>query len=263
MIEPALAGILGLLIGSFLNVCIFRLPRDLSVIRPRSFCPECEGPVAAHDNIPVVSYLLLGGKCRRCGASIAVRYPLVELLTSLAFFIGVWKLGVTLAALKFCIYTASLIALLFTDLESRILPDEFTKTGVVMGVLFAAVVPLNAILPSLLMPSGTPRWQLSVMESLMGALIPSLLLWSFGILYEKIRKREGLGLGDVKMIAMIGAFTGLGGAVTTLMFGSLLGSIGGLLYIWLGSKDAATYELPLGTFLAGMALLFAVTALPW
>jgi len=263
LIEATLAGVFGLLIGSFLNVCIFRLPRDLSVVRPRSFCPECEAPVAAHDNIPVVSYLVLGGKCRKCAASIPLRYPLVELLTAIAFFLGVWKLGMTVAALRFCVYSAFLIALLFTDLESRILPDEFTKSGIVLGVLFAGLAPLNAILPSLLMPPGTPHWQLSVIESIAGALIPSLLLWSFGTVYEKIRKREGLGLGDVKMIAMVGAFTGIGGAVTTLMFGSLLGSIGGLLYIWLGGKDASTYELPLGTFLAAVALILAVAALPF
>src|SRR4029077_9090137 len=126
MIEAALAFLFGLLIGSFLNVCIYRLPRDLSVVRPRSHCPYCEHMIAGYDNIPLFSFLILRGKCRHCGAKIPWRYPLVELCTGVLFALVVAALGLTLPALKYCIYGAILIDLIATDLEERILPDEFT-----------------------------------------------------------------------------------------------------------------------------------------
>src|SRR5437868_3257010 len=142
MPEPAwlytvFAGLFGLLLGSFLNVCIYRFPRDLSVVMPRSFCPECEKPIAAYDNIPLLSYLLLGRKCRNCAAAIPWRYPTVELLTGAAFFFAVYKYGVTPIALKLAIFAAMQIALIFTDLEARILPDEFTLGGTLVGILLA------------------------------------------------------------------------------------------------------------------------------
>ena len=141
MIEALIAALAGLLIGSFLNVCIYRLPRDLSVVKPRSFCPECNKMIPWYDNIPVISYLVLAGRCRRCGHRIPVRYPLVELLTAAAFFCAVRNLGPTLAAVKFCAFGAILIALVFSDLEERILPDEFTLGGAALGVIFAIFVP--------------------------------------------------------------------------------------------------------------------------
>src|SRR5579884_3049817 len=125
-----LAALAGLLIGSFLNVCIYRLPRDLSVVAPRSFCPECDRPIAWYDNVPLLSYALLAGRCRRCGASIPWRYPVVELLTAVLFFIAVWILGVNAAAIKYCVFAAILVTLIFSDLEEKILPDEFTLGGV-------------------------------------------------------------------------------------------------------------------------------------
>ena len=134
MLEACLAALSGLLIGSFLNVCIYRWPRDLSVVRPRSFCPKCEQPIGWFDNVPVLSYLLLRGRCRKCGAQIPARYLVVELLTAAAFFCAVWFLGPTLAAAKYCVFGALIIALVFSDLEERILPDEFTLGGAVVGV---------------------------------------------------------------------------------------------------------------------------------
>src|SRR5271154_237031 len=124
MLEAALAGIFGLLIGSFLNVCIYRFPRDLSVVRPRSFCPECEKPIAWYDNIPLLSYALLKGRCRNCGKPILARYPIVEALTGVLFFSFVGTFGLTLAASKFCLLSALLVGMIFADLEERILPDE-------------------------------------------------------------------------------------------------------------------------------------------
>ncbi|HYZ85494.1 MAG TPA: prepilin peptidase [Bryobacteraceae bacterium] len=257
MIEAWFAFAFGLLIGSFLNVCIYRLPRDLSVVRPRSFCPECEKQIAWYDNIPVLSFLLLGGRCRYCKARFSWRYPVVELLTGVVFFLGVYKLGLSWAAARFCLYAAYLVALLFTDLETRILPDEFTKSGIVLGLLFAPLAHLPVLFGYLILPAGAPLWQTSLVESGLGAFVPSAFLWLTGWLYERIRKREGLGFGDVKMIAMIGAFTGLSGALTVLLYGSVLGTVVGLLFIAITRKSMATYELPLGSFLAFVALVHA------
>ena len=143
----------GLLIGSFLNVCIFRLPRDLSVVSPaRSFCPECETTIAWYDNIPVVSYLVLGARCRQCKAHIPVRYLLVEIATGVAFALCVGKLGLSLSALKYCIYSAIMIALIASDIEERILPDEFTLGGTVVGLAFAPFVPLEHYFAAMFIP---------------------------------------------------------------------------------------------------------------
>lgn len=257
MIEIFLAFLAGLLIGSFLNVCVFRLPRDLSVMKPaRSFCPFCEETIAWYDNIPVLSYILLRAKCRHCGARIPLRYPVVELATAIAFAVSVAVFGVTPPALKYALFSAIMIALIASDFEERILPDEFTIGGAVLGMIVAWFVPLPGEFALLVVPhTWGPRW-VSVGESLIGAFVSSGSIWLAGWLYEKFRHREGLGLGDVKMIFMIGAFLGLPGALLTLIAASLIGAIGGLLYIYVARKDASTYELPFGSFLgvAGIAI---------
>ena len=253
--EATLVTLLGLMIGSFLNVCIYRLPRDLSVVAPRSFCPKCETPIGWYDNIPLLSYVLLQGRCRKCREPISARYPIVELLTGAMFFFTVRMLGPTAMAMKFCAFSAILIALVFADLEERILPDEFTLGGTVIGVAFAAFGPLNWGIVRLLLMSVRNERVLSVCESLFAAIFCAGTLWLVGNLYQRIRHREGLGFGDVKMVAMIGAFLGLQGALLTLIVGSLLGALVGLGYIWLTRKDAATYELPFGTFLGAAALV--------
>jgi leader peptidase (prepilin peptidase)/N-methyltransferase len=261
--EALLALLFGLLIGSFLNVCIYRWPRDLSVIRPRSHCPKCEAKIAAWDNIPLVSYILLAGKCRNCGVRISPRYPFVEFATGALFFYFVATLGPTLLAAKMCCFSAMLLALIFTDLEERILPDEFTLGGTVLGLIFALFVPFRLEMmtaPVFFWPFGielNSRWA-SFAESAFGAFIPSLFLWGGGWLYYKIRKREGLGFGDVKLIAMVGSFLGLQGALQTLILGSVVGSILGFGYIKVTKQDPSTYELPFGTFLGAAALLLAI-----
>jgi leader peptidase (prepilin peptidase)/N-methyltransferase len=254
LIPALIAALAGLLIGSFLNVCIYRLPRDLSVVSPRSYCPQCEGPIPWFDNIPLLSYLVLAGRCRKCGQRIPARYPLVELLTAAAFFCAVWFLGPTAAAAKFCVFGTIVITLLFSDLEERLLPDEFTLGGVIIGVVFAVFVPLPPGLVAILFYSLRNPRVISTGESLFAALFCAGALWLVGALYQKVRHREGLGFGDVKMVAMIGAFLGIQGALLTLITGSLLGAIVGLCYIWFTGKDASTYELPFGTFLGIAAL---------
>jgi leader peptidase (prepilin peptidase)/N-methyltransferase len=261
--EALFALLFGLLIGSFLNVCIYRWPRDLSVVRPRSHCPNCQKQIAAWDNIPLVSYIVLAGKCRHCGARISPRYPLVEFATGALFFYFVARLGPTLLAVKMCCLTAMLLALIFTDLEERILPDEFTIGGTVLGLAFALFVPFkpeSMTAPAILWLVGgevTGQWA-SLAESAAGAFIPALFLWGGGWLYYKIRHKEGLGFGDVKLIAMVGAFLGLQGALQTLILGSLAGSVLGLAYIKLTKQDAGSYELPFGTFLGAAAMVLAI-----
>ena len=258
MLEALLALIAGLLIGSFLNVCVYRWPKDLSVVRPRSYCPACNAPVRWFDNIQLYSYVALRGKCRDCGTRIPIRYLLVELLTAACFVFVAVKLGLTLAALKFCLLCALLIGLAFADLEERILPDEFTMGGAAAGVLLSLVVPLTWGFGHLFFPARWGERWLSLSESLLGLVVSTGLLWLVGTLYEKIRHKEGLGFGDVKMIAMIGAFLGLHGALQTLIFGSIIGSVIGLIYIKSTGKDSASYELPFGTFLAATALAIAL-----
>ena len=262
IIESLVALVAGLLIGSFLNVCIYRMPRDLSVVRPRSFCPACEHPIAWYDNVPVLSYFLLGRRCRHCGQPISARYPIVELLTAALFFAIVTALGPTAPAAKLCLLVALLVGLTFADLEERTLPDEFTLGGTVVGLVLAWFVPVDDVIAHLLLPALGIRpaeaW-MSVAESALGAALPSGFLWLGGLLFEKIRHKEGLGLGDVKMIAMIGAFLGLRATLLTLVLGSISGSVIGLIYIRFTKKDASTYELPFGTFLGFAAMFVALT----
>jgi leader peptidase (prepilin peptidase)/N-methyltransferase len=226
------------------------MPRDLSVVAPRSFCPSCEEPIAWYDNVPVLSWLVLGGQCRHCKARIPFRYPLVELLTASVFMLTVYELGATLGAVKYCLFGALLIALLFTDLEERILPDEFTIGGTVAAIVLAAFIPMPPGLIELLLPRDWSPPIVSMIESAAAAVFLSLVLWGIGQLYYRLRKREGLGLGDVKMVGMMGAFLGLSGALFAVIVGSVLGSIIGIGYIWLADKEARSYELPFGTFLA-------------
>ena len=262
MIEATLALLFGLLIGSFLNVCIYRWPRDLSVVRPRSHCPSCEKTIAWYDNIPLLSYALLGGRCRHCRARISPRYPVVELLTGTLFFVFVYTLGPSLAALKMCVFSAILVGLVFADLEERILPDELTLGGALVGLVFAVFVPVPDITAqALLWLAGldlTPGIPQSLAEAAFGAILPALFLWGGGWVYYKVRHREGLGFGDVKLIAMVGAFLGLRGALLTLILGSIAGSVLGYGYIKLTGKDASTYELPFGSFLGAAALAVAL-----
>jgi leader peptidase (prepilin peptidase)/N-methyltransferase len=265
MMEAILALLFGLLIGSFLNVCIYRWPRDLSVVKPRSHCTSCDKMIAWYDNVPVVSYLVLGGRCRYCRARILWRYPVVELATGALFFYWVYAHGVTALAIKMCVFSALLVGLIFSDLEERILPDEMTKGGIVLGLIFAWFVRVNdfsAMALLWLVGLQPPEKYHSLAESAMGAALPAFFLWGGGWLYEKVRHKEGLGFGDVKLIAMVGAFLGLHSALFTLLVGSIAGSLIGYSYIKLAHKDASNYELPFGTFL-GIAALVAGFGSGW
>jgi leader peptidase (prepilin peptidase)/N-methyltransferase len=258
-IEPWMAFIFGLLIGSFLNVCIYRLPRELSVLHPaRSFCPTCERQIAFYDNIPVLSYLLLRGRCRHCGTHIPMRYAATELFTGLLFAAVAYMGLPTIYTVKLLVFMAILVTLIFTDLEERFLPDAFTLGGTVVGLLFAWLAPLQQGAFLFFLHHRLGERGSSLVEAAVASLLLSGLLYLLGEAYYWIRKREGLGLGDVKMVAMLGAFLGLQGALLSLAIASLLGCVLGLSYILWNRKDFATYQLPLGTFLgvAGIGLTF-------
>ncbi|HEY2015315.1 MAG TPA: prepilin peptidase [Bryobacteraceae bacterium] len=261
MIEALLALLFGLIIGSFLNVCIHRWPRGRSVVKPRSHCVRCRETIAWYDNIPVASYVLLGGKCRHCGRHISIRYPIVELITGLLFFFFVFTLGPTLIALKMCIFASMLVALIFCDLEKRLLPDEFTLGGTVIGLAFAAFTPVPDETSKMLFwifgMQPSTRW-MPLAQAAAGALLPAFFLWGGGWLYAKIRHRDGLGLGDVKLMMMVGSFLGLQYTLSAMFLGSVAGSVISLTYIWATKKDAGSYELPFGTFLGAAALAMAV-----
>ena len=259
----------GLVIGSFLNVCIRRIPRQESIVRPASRCPSCQAPILPYDNIPVISWLLLGARCRNCKAKISALYPAVELLTG-ALFLGCYlAFGFSAEALKWAAFSALVVVLTITDVRERILPDKVNLAGLAIGLtlsFFARPVDGTALwLANRLFAFPPPGPVISFVDALFGAAAGSGLLWLVAEGYFRVRGREGMGLGDVKMMAMAGAFLGLKRTLLTILAGSLLGSVIGLLIIALAGKGR-DYELPFGTFLGAAALLvvfFGTPALHW
>ncbi len=267
--EVALALVLGLVIGSFLNVVILRLPQGMSVSRPRSHCPQCKQLVSWYDNIPVVSYLILQGRCRRCGKQFSARYPFIEAITGLVSVLLYLKFGLTLEWGIFFAFSCALIVLAFIDLDHRILPDVITLNGIWIGMLITAYLaqpsPLTARLFHAAGIDGANPHLLALAASLLGAIIGGGLLWGVAEAYLRLRGIEGMGFGDVKMMAMVGAFLGAPLALLTIMLGSLAGSVIGLIFIKLADKTRE-YELPFGTFLsfAGIvAVLYGEDLVRW
>jgi leader peptidase (prepilin peptidase)/N-methyltransferase len=229
---------LGLAVGSFLNVCIHRLPRGGSIAWPGSHCPACQHPLAWYDNIPVLSYLWLRGRCRYCGARISPRYPMVEAVTGL-LFLGltlIYPPGLLLATR--IVFGCALIVLFAIDLDHHILPNVITLPGILAGFALSFF--------------GPPGWQSSLLGIVLGGGIPYAIAWT----YEKVRGHEGLGMGDVKMLAMIGAFLGWPLMLLSLVLASFTGSLVGAGFIAAGK--GARYALPFGTFLAVGALTAVV-----
>ena len=289
--EPFLAAAifgLGLCFGSFLNVCVYRLPRGKSVVTPRSACPHCGDWIPLYHNIPVLSWLVLRGKCRACKAPISPRYLLVEILTGLLFLGCYTHFGLTLGMLKCTVLGYLLLGLIFTDAETKLLPDAMTLPGLALGVLFSLVVPVNdlasRIMPGLVSPTLRSQisWQWwSLADSLLGAAVGASFLYGAAAIYLRARGVEGMGFGDVKLMAMIGAFLGTKLTVLTIFAASLAGSLFGLstvLAVWMkrtrrnqarGTSRVAAqrrawqsarlalryYEMPFGVFLGGMAIL--------
>ena len=252
----------GLIIGSFLNVCIYRLPRRESVVRPRSHCPGCDHLIAAYDNIPLFSYLLLRGKCRYCQARISPVYFFVELSTGLLFLFLYSIFGLTASLAKFAVLGALMVVLTVTDWQTRLLPDRVTFPGMVVGLLFSQMVPVGdgagLLLVRLAGMEGSPWRIASLLDSLLGAVAGGGLLYFLGELYFRLRHKEGMGLGDVKMMAMAGFFLGPKLVLLTIWLASISGALVGGSFILLSRKDWKAFELPFGSFLGIAALVVAV-----
>jgi leader peptidase (prepilin peptidase) / N-methyltransferase len=302
-LEILISGIIfafGLIFGSFLNVCIYRLPRGLSVVRPGSACPHCAKAIPFYDNVPVFSWLILGGRCRSCSSRISPRYLIVELLTAGVFLLCYSNFGLSLATLKCAIFGFLLLGLIFTDAETHLLPDKLTLTGLAIGLIFSWFVPVNDLL-SILLPGSllihvSPNISsrlFSMMDSALGAVVGASFLYGAGAIYLRARGVEGMGFGDVKLMAMIGSFVGLRLTILTIFAASLAGSAFGLstvLTVWFkrthrrkrafheadsvarkrawGSALVALrrYQMPFGVFLGSMGLgafLFGQRILHW
>jgi leader peptidase (prepilin peptidase)/N-methyltransferase len=255
----------GLIIGSFLNVCILRIPAGKSIVLPASACTKCGKEIRAYDNIPVISYLILGGKCRGCKTKISPMYPFVEFLTGVLFLACFYAFGLSVDALKWATFAAILVVLVFTDIRERTLPDAVNFTGLGLALLLSLFVkPTDGTalwLANRVFQFPPPSPVLSLVDALLGAAVGSGLLWLVSEAYFKLRGREGMGLGDVKMMLMAGAFLGAKRTLLTIMTGSILGSVLGIAVILIRRKDA-DYELPFGTFLGAGALLVVFFGTP-
>jgi leader peptidase (prepilin peptidase)/N-methyltransferase len=269
-----IAGVFGAVIGSFLNVVIHRVPLEESIVFPNSRCPSCGGAIAFYDNIPVLSWVMLGAKCRSCKERISIRYPAVELLTA-ALFAGVaWHAGLS-AALPFdLVFASALLALVFIDAEHMILPNVITYPGIVFAVVARFAIPYLTgtphfdDIPSLQHGAlaDMPIWVVSLAGALIGALIGGGSLWLMGWTWEKLRGIEAMGLGDVKMMFMVGAYLGWRLTILTIFVGVLTGSVIGIMLMARKGERNMQMLLPFGVFLglgAVAALLFGAPVVEW
>jgi len=246
MLTLVLAFVVGAVVGSFLNVCIARIPNGGSVVHPPSHCPKCKSPIAFYDNVPLISYLVLGGRCRSCGERISVRYFVVELFMGLLAAANYYQFGLGLAFFVAFVFVAALLVISFIDLDVRIVPDVISLPGIVVGLVFSIVGryvisdPLNFV--------PTP------VSALIGAVGGGGFLLTVAWLYERVTGVEGMGGGDIKLLAMIGAFLGWPSIPLTLFFSSLGGSVIGLT-LMLRKGVGGKYALPFAPFLCSGALL--------
>jgi leader peptidase (prepilin peptidase)/N-methyltransferase len=232
--------ILGLIIGSFLNVCIHRLPRNESLITPSSRCPSCHHSVRWWDNIPVISFLILGGRCRDCGRPISWRYPIVELVSGIGYLLLVWRFGVGWQTVVYALLFSSLLVITFIDLDHQIIPDRITLPGMIVGLVASSII----------LPIG-------FLDALIGLLLGGALFYGVAV-----ASRGGMGGGDIKLIAMIGAFLGWKQALLTIFIGALVGSVIGLFLMTFKGKSRK-YPVPFGPFLSlgAVVSLFAGPAI--
>jgi leader peptidase (prepilin peptidase)/N-methyltransferase len=269
-----IAGVFGAIIGSFLNVVIHRVPIEESIVFPNSRCPSCGAAIAFYDNIPVLSYMALRGKCRGCSEHISIRYPAVEALTAALFVAVAWHDGLS-AALPFdLVFCSALLALIFIDAEHMILPNAITYPGIAFAVIARIAIPFLTgaphfdDVPSLSGGSlaGMPVWVVSLAGAGLGALIGGGSLWLMGWTWEKLRGIEAMGLGDVKMMFMVGAYLGWRLTILTIFVGVSTGSIAGVFLMARQRERNMQMLLPFGVFLglgAIAALLFGRPIVEW
>jgi leader peptidase (prepilin peptidase)/N-methyltransferase len=248
---------LGAMIGSFLNVVIHRLPREESIVFPNSRCPSCGTAIRPYDNIPVISYAVLRGRCRACRAPISARYPAVELLVAALFALVFWHDRLTLALPFDLLFVAAVAALVFIDAEHMILPDVITLPGIGFALVARALVPnlygIGFLSDGLM--RGTPDWAVSLAGALFGALVGGGSLWLIGFLWERLRGVEAMGLGDVKMMFMVGAYLGWAHTALTIFLAVITGSVVGVaLMLRRGERDMQMM-LPFGIFLGAGAII--------
>jgi len=254
--------ILGSVVGSFLNVCIYRLPREESVVSPPSHCTSCGSRIRFYQNVPIISYIFLGAKCSQCGSRIPAKYPLVEILTGLLFAASFRTFGFSLETLFNLILICALIVITFIDLEHMIIPNVITIPGIIVGVLYNALITdchtsrnlLGDFSSSLENFFGVLN-EVPFLDSVFGIIIGGGVLFLIAFLYVLIRKREGMGMGDVKLLAMIGAFLGWKGVIFVMLVSSLIGTVVGLSVIAYKKGDLK-YALPFGPFLSLAAVIY-------
>ena len=269
----AFFGAIGAIIGSFLNVVIHRIPREQSIVFPNSACPKCQAAIKPYDNLPIISYLVLRGRCRNCGVHISARYPAVEALTATLFAAVAWHDGLSFALGFDLVFVAAMVALIFIDAEHMILPNVITYPGVLFALLTRIIVPYLAgpahfdDLPQLLTLMPTlPVWLVSLIGAAIGALAGGGSLWLMGFIWEKLRGVEAMGFGDVKMMLMVGAFLGWRLTILTILLGALTGSIAGIFVMYRRGARNMQMMLPFGIFLgigSIVSLLFGSRIITW
>ena len=272
-IACAFMAVLGAIIGSFLNVVIHRLPREQSIVFPSSKCPNCLSAIKAYDNVPIISYLILRGRCRACGVRISPRYPAVEAITAAVFAAVTWHDGLSVTLVFDLPFAAAMVALIFIDAEHMILPNRITYPGILFALLARLLLPYLAgpsqfdDLPQLLtwFPA-LPLWLVSLMGAVAGALAGGGLLWLMGYLWKKLRGIDAMGFGDVKMMVMVGVYLGWHLTLLTIMIGALTGSVAGIALMYKRGGRNMQMMLPFGIFLgigAIVSLLFGSQIIHW
>lgn len=244
----ATAFFLGAIIGSFLNVCIVRLPEGRSVVSPPSHCPVCQSSIRFYDNVPVLSYLVLGGKCRGCGEKISPRYPLVEFLTACLSALLMYRFGPSVSYIAYIVFAASLVVITFIDIDHRIIPDKISLPAIPIGFALSFFLP-----------------EITWLQSIIGILVGGGSLLLVAVVYEAITGTEGMGGGDIKLLAMIGAFVGWEGVLFTIMASSLIGTVIGGGYMILSGQGRKA-SVPFGPFLSlgGLVyLLYGSSIVQW
>jgi len=255
----------GTVFGSFLNVCIYRLPREESIAFPPSHCTACGYKIKFYNNIPILSYLLLGGKCADCKSGISPVYPFIEILSGLLLLLTVYTFGFTIKTLFYALFIYALLVISFIDLEHMIIPNIISLPGIIVGLVFNAIITdwqySRELIGSADMSLGSFFGLLSevpLFDSVFGAVLGGGVLLTIAFLYEVIRKREGMGMGDVKLLAMIGAFVGVQGVVFVIFLSSILGTAVGISVI-LYKRGDLKYALPFGPFLSVASVIYIFT----
>ncbi len=254
--------ILGTVIGSFLNVCIYRIPREESIVSPPSHCTSCGAKIRFYQNMPILSYIFLGGKCSECGSRISVQYPVVEVLTGLLFLAAFGTFGFSIKTVFYLIMICSLVVTTFIDLEHMIIPNIITIPGIIIGLLYNVIITdweksrdlLGVFSFSIENFFGVLN-EVPFLDSLFGIITGGGVLFLIAFLYVLIRKREGMGMGDVKLLAMIGAFLGWKGVIFVMLVSSIIGTLVGLSVIAVNKGDLK-YALPFGPFLSLAAVIY-------